>query len=564
MQPATTRKRKYRRWAIIGLLAAFVLVSIFLVLVNRFVEPLLKDRLHTLIVQGSDSLYTYKLHDLRANFFGGNVEVENLQIRIDSNRFNQLKQQNALPPLTMQLDLQKGYLKGLGVFSLLFGKKIEIREIGSRQADIKLSRHIRPRDTVRQEREPLWKAIQPKIKKIGIDRIKLDGVKMLYRNADTAESVKLQFDRFDATFNDVRIDSASSYDTSRIGFVKSFNMRFNDIKFRTPDSSAKMKAEWITYSSETRVLEVVDFKVQPTREDKESFYKAANMQKAMEVIQFNRMRFTGLRLERFIHNNVIEADSLVIQKPDISIYVDKSMPPTFESKVGHYPHQRLLKANASINIRHLSIVDAGLRYTEKSPKTMNEGTLVLKDINLTANNVTNDYYAIARNPVCTAQLKGKILETTPVEIQFRFYLDSANGRFDASGSVGSASAAQLNKLAVPLANTHLQAFNIQQLQFQVSGEDFEARGRVRMRYSNLSLVLQKRDEATGENKTNRFLTKLLNKFVLHPSNPGPDGVERTAENVRVMRLTDKAFFGLLWQTIFAGMQNIMMKYGRYQ
>jgi len=32
----------------------------------------------------------------------------------------------------------------------------------------------------------------------------------------------------------------------------------------------------------------------------------------------------------------------------------------------------------------------------------------------------------------------------------------------------------------------------------------------------------------------------------------------------VLRLTDKAFFGLLWQTIFAGMQNIMMKSGRYQ
>lgn len=562
--PEQPRKRRYKKWIITAFAVVAIILAILLVVVNRFVEPMLRDRLHTLIIQGSDSLYTYELGDLNANFFGGNVEVENLQIRIDSTRYNQLKRSNDLPALTMQLDLQRGYIKGLGVFSLLFGKRIDIGEIGSRQADIKLSRHVRSNDTVPRQSTPLWKAIQPDIKKIKIDRVNLAGLKMLYRNADTAESVKLQFDRFDASITDVRVDSVSAFDTSRIGLVKSFSIRFNDIKFRTPDSSAKMKAEWINYSSETKVLEIEDFKVQPTLEDKESFYKAVQSQKAMEVIEFDKMRFTGLRLERYLHNNVIEADSLVLQRPQVSIYIDKSMPPKFESKIGTYPHQRLLKADASIIIKHLAITGAELKYTERSPKTMQEGSLQLKDVSVSAQNITNDYYAIAKNPFCNAQMKGNILESTPIEVNFKFYLDSANGRFDANGTVGAVNAAQLNKLALPLANANLQSFNVQQLQFSLTAEDFEAKGNVRMRYSNLALVLRKTDEETGVTTTNKFLTKLLNKFVLHPSNPGADGVERTATNVRVMRLTDKAFFGLIWQTIFSGMQDIMMKSGRYQ
>ena len=57
---------------------------------------------------------------------------------------------------------------------------------------------------------PLWKAIQSNIKSISIDKINLDGVKLLYRNADTSESVKLQFDRCEALFKNVRIDSAAT------------------------------------------------------------------------------------------------------------------------------------------------------------------------------------------------------------------------------------------------------------------------------------------------------------------------------------------------------------------
>jgi hypothetical protein len=118
---------------------AFLLFFLFLLLLfsaNRLVEPILKERLHVLIIQGSDSLYQYKLGNLTANFFGGNVEVENLQLRVDSNRYFKLLNENSLPSLTMQLDLQKGEIKGLGVFSLIFGKRIKVSEIISKEANI--------------------------------------------------------------------------------------------------------------------------------------------------------------------------------------------------------------------------------------------------------------------------------------------------------------------------------------------------------------------------------------------------------------------------------------------
>jgi hypothetical protein len=369
----------------------FFLLLIFIFLLffaNRFVEPVLRDRLHTLIVQGSDSLYYYKLERLNANFFGGNVEVENLHIRVDSNRYFKMLQEDALPSLTMQLDLQKGRIEGLGVFSLIFGKQIKISEILSKEADLKLSRHVHKDTTKESNVVPLWKAIQPNIKSISIDKINLDGVKLLYRNADTSESVKLQFDRCEAVFKNIRIDSVATADTSRIGFAKELAMHFYDLKFRTPDSAYKMKAESISYSSVNKTLQVKDFKLQPTLE--ENFFKYATEQKNSYFVELKEVRFTNLLLDQYIHNNRIIADSVFISKPEISIGNDKTLPPSIESKIGKYPHQQLLKAEPDVIIKGMKLVNAKIAYTEKSEKTSKEARLIISNMDALFSNITND------------------------------------------------------------------------------------------------------------------------------------------------------------------------------
>jgi hypothetical protein len=560
-----TMQGAFRRYKKILIVAGSVLLALFLLLlffVNRFIEPVLEDRLHTLIIQGSDSLYKYSLGKLKANFYGGNVEVENLQITIDSNRYNYLRARNALPPLTMQLSLRKGHVKGVGIIDLLFGKKISIQEIMSSDADIKLARHARPED-VEEENIPVWKAFQPNISSVYVGRIKLDGIKLLYRNADTSESVKLQFDRCDALFENIRVDSAAAFDSSRMGFTKAISMRFNDLKYRTSDSTYKMKAAWITYSSTKRTLEIDSFKLQPTL-DKEDFYSAANRQTSRYHIEFAKMRFVNTRLDHFIHYNVIDADSVVFEKPEIKIYDDKTLPPDFESKIGAYPHQKLLQAAATIFVKNISFRDGLIEITEKGAKTNSEGTILINHVNFNANNVTNASSLIKANPVCSANFSGEILGGSPVNLSLKLYLDSSNGRFDASGWVKNVSAEQLNKVAVPLANVQINSCNIHELQFFVRGEDYSATGNVRMRYNNLSLTLRKTDEETGEIKTKKFVTKILNRFVIWPDNPGPDGIERVSQNKRVARLTTQSFFGILWKTIFAGMQDVMMKSGRYE
>jgi len=557
-------KKSRTRIILTGIAAFLILFVLFLgFFANRLVEPILRDRLHTLIIQGSDSLYHYQLGRLNANFFGGSVEVENLQIDMDSSRYRQLATQHRLPALTMKLNLVKGRIRGLAVLPLLFGKKIDIHEIYTKDADIMLLRHVHE-DIVSDKPQPLWKAMQPVINSIAINKINLDGIKLLYKNADTARSLQLQFDKCVALFNDIKVDSAAAADEERIAFTKSFDMQFYQLQFQSPDSMYKLKAESFTYSSTSKVFEVTGFRVQPTLTNKADFYKVMQRQESMYDLGFEKARFTNLLIDPFFERNILEADTLFIEKPQLRVYKDATLPPLLESKVGTYPHQRLLAANGIVHLKGLVVNNADIQYTERAEKTGLEGTVNFTNLKLRATNITNDKELIQQNNKCVLTANGYIFKTSPLQVQIDFYLDSLNGRFDAMGNIKNVTAAQLNTVSVPLANTNLRSFNMQHLAFAVQGHDYGAVSNVQMQYNNLSIILQKQDDETGAISTKKFLTKILNKFTLHQSNPGETGVMRQAVGVQRSRITSQSFFGLLWKSIFSGMQGVMMKSGRFE
>lgn len=538
-----------------------IIVGFFLYFINQFVEPILRQRLNTLITTGSDSLYHYRLGDLKINFYGGKAEVTDLNIWVDSSRYFQLKQANALPALTIQMELQRGYIKGLGLLPLILGRQILVSEIMSKEANIKLYRHVN-NSSATSETLPLWKAIQPVIKSIAIKRIKLNGIKLLYKNADTSESVKLQFDRCDALFKNIRVDSLAETDPDRIAFTKEIILHLNDLKFRTPDSTYKLKAEHIRYSSVKRTLEIEDFKLQPTLK-KEEFYKHIAFQQSMYFVEFKNIRFSNLYLEKFINENLIMADSVLISEPEIAIYNDKTLPKEFANKIGRYPHQMLLRTNTVIDVKGIRIENAALAYTEKSQKTLQEGKLSFKDINVFISNVTNDARLIKENSLCTAVASARLFDSSRLKAHFQFYLDSVQGAFSVSGEVDRLNAAQLNRVSQPLANAEIQTLNIQKALFTVQGDDYSTRTNMQMWYNNFSVILRKRDDETGANKTKKFISKLLNKYTLYPSNPDETGTLRRAHNVLYARVSTKPFFAVIWTSIYRGMQDIMMKNGRY-
>src|SRR5687767_10932344 len=101
MTPVSGNPKRRKKIILLSGVSILLLLLVLLSLSNRIIEPILRERLHTLIIKGSDSLYVYQLGSLKTNFLGGNVEVNNLHIWVDSVRYRKLQLNGALPTLTM-------------------------------------------------------------------------------------------------------------------------------------------------------------------------------------------------------------------------------------------------------------------------------------------------------------------------------------------------------------------------------------------------------------------------------------------------------------------------------
>jgi hypothetical protein len=304
------------------------------------------------------------------------------------------------------------------------------------------------------------------------------------------------------------------------------------------------------------VLQVDSFKLQPTLKKEE---RTDSIRKSWYTITFDKVDFKGLRLDRYLRYNRAEADSVIVQNPALSIYQDKLGLKSYRSKIGQYPHQQLLQANAIINIRNIIANNLQVDVIEKDEETRKEGTISLRDLTISVYNIVNDPVLIRKDPVMTASAAGKIIGS-PIEASFRFYLDSTEGKFDVKGKLSNVTARQINPLSLSLANIEVPSANIEGIDFFVRGQDYGANANVQMRYSNLAIAFLKRDKVTGDLSTRGFLTKILNRYALYTSNPA-SGSERKAENIKTARLTTQSFFGVIWQAVFAGMQNIILKTG---
>jgi hypothetical protein len=157
-----------------------------------------------------------------------------------------------------------------------------------------------------------------------------------------------------------------------------------------------------------------------------------------------------------------------------------------------------------------------------------------------------------------ASATGTALGKSPFEISWKFFLDATDGRYEADGRIKNISADQLNPVSKPIAGIQLNSLQLHDVAFHVNGNDNNAVSDVQMTYNDLYLTIKKTDTATGAVKTNSFATKVVNRLALRHNNP-EKGYQKNASGVSVLRISSQSFFGLLWKSVFAGIQSIIMK-----
>ena len=138
--------------------------------------------------------------------------------------------------------------------------------------------------------------------------------------------------------------------------------------------------------------------------------------------------------------------------------------------------------------------------------------------------------------------------------RFDFLLKDKNGSFGVSGRLNDMDGRELTPITRPLALVEIKSCYIQELTFNMQGNEKGASGTVKLIYDNLKIRILKRDEETSELKRKGLLSLFANALAVNNSNPR-DGKLHIA-HPRYTRDPRKSFFNLVWKTLFTGVKEI--------
>lgn len=551
------KKRSVLKKILIGIAILILLAAVaFQIFITRYLPPMVKDRLADIIVKGSDSLYRFEVGKFDVSFWGGSVQFSDLRITIDTARYKKMEAEKRLPPLTFQLNLPGGSINGIGLRALIWKKKIDISSIRFKSADIHLARHFRSADTTAAPDKPLWKLIQPNIRSIHIASVRCDDLKMTYQNVDSATSFRWAFDKCNILFSDIRVDSASANDSTRLLFAKNVGLAAEDIKMKTPDGLYYLFAGQIAYTSSERALLVKDFDFHPTM-NQQQFNSHWGYEHEIYKLKMPVIELKNFQLQQWISYNRLRVDTVKLTSPSIAVHMDRNPRDNPYSKKGKYPQQLLQKAPFSILIKRLKATDASMVYTETNDKTQMTGKLQFSSLNGVIDNITNDTAALMRSRECIADIRGTVMRSGSLHAIFRFNLADRAGAFGVNATITHLDAPQLQPLFKAMTATDIQSFNMQRLDYTMTGNENAARGNLKMHYTDMNILLNKVEEDKSFNKRG-FLSFLANRLVIYKENP-KDGDERVATNIPLQRDPTRSFFNLVWKTLYTSAADIVLR-----
>jgi len=536
----------------------FILIAgvAFQVYITRYLSPMVRSRLEDIIVKGSDSLYQFQVRDFDVGFWGGSITFKDLHIYTDSNRYRQMLAEKKLPALTMDLNINRGYVEGIHLRNLIFKKEVDIKEITINKADVKLVRHFRGVEDHYEKGEPLWKLIQPKMKSIAVKAIVFREVDVNYHNIDSSTAFNWQFNKSTVIFNDLLIDSLSAQDSTRILFSKNAGFLAKDIKVNTTDGLYQLAADEMKYSSSECVAEFKQFSFLPRISDA-GFNKHFGYQHERYKVNVPGIQLRNFSLPRWISNNELIADTMELASPNLDIYLDRNAKPNPYSKLGQYPHQLLQRASFGVRIKHINTTNAKMTYHEKNDKNGMTGTVVFPAINGHIENVTNNPQDIAKNNICIARVRSMAQSRGRLNAVFRFNLADRSGAYSLNATIENLDAAQLHDLALAMTSAEMQTFRMKRLDYSLSANERSGTAHLKMQYSDMDVLLSKVDE-NGNLDKKGLLSFFVNHMVIYNENP-KNGEERTADNVTVSRDITRSFFNHIWKTLYTSAGKIVIR-----
>lgn len=516
-------KRKTVSKVLIGLLA---FIGLFLITLNFFIEPWLKDKITTAVNEKSDD-YRIVIKRIDISVLRPGIELKSISIQSKQTTESE-------DALNIQVDFIK--VKGINVWKLIANKDIAVKALIISKSNIN---GVLPPASKKEKKATILPL------NIKIDRILLDTINVDVRHDSTAQAYAIK--KAVINVNDLQF---SKDDTLSADVIKNFNLKAETIRMVSADSMYTYNIDTLNFSDTLNKLEIAAFSIAPNYGNYEF-----TSQYPHEIDRFEaslaKINIHDFHPSDYIASKNIGSSFIEIDKMDLTIFRDKRKAETQNEKT---EFQDLIYNYAGdINIDSIGVKQGNVTYIEHAEKAEEPGRISFNDIaaklykisNLPKYKTTNDSLSL----IATAFLMGK----GKVDFNLQVKLYDPRNTFKLTGSVSEMQGSDLNPIVSKNAFVYINSGIINKMDFTFTANSTESNGDMRLLYQDLDVTVKdkKSNDTTGLKEK---IISLFANIIIIESNPEKNEAIRIGD-IHYKRNPKKSFFNYVSKSIITGVKS---------
>ncbi len=541
-----------------GRTIAFSILIFFIVLFaggiwywNANKETIIKTKIETAVRDKSNDLYKIKYDSLQLDELSGYLSVSNMNLMYDSARYNVLDKLGNAPSVLLNIHIPQIIASGVNTSRVLIKNEI----VGRKLEIIRPVINIIYPNSKKDKRatvppKEIFEQILGNIKLIQADTIVITDAQINTSTTRKTKKVNIHLQDVSMTLVNLKVDSISNADTSRILFAKEVNIICRKITWRSASKFYNYTADNISINSVNNLLRVKNFRVVPVMNE-DAFVNAKPIQDYRFDFSFSDVQLQNINMEQ-LFAATITADTMLIGPASLKIYCDVAIPSDKKNRIERYPLHVIELIPIPVNVKKLILSNAFVEYKERSSITRESGKVQFYSINANFSNITNDKKSVATNNIMTADINTKFLNITPLKTNWKFYLLHPEGRFDVNGSLAAMDATLFNPLTIPMGPSRINKGMINALEFNFRGNDNGMDGDMKLLYTDFNITMLERDKGATEMDRKSLQSALANLIIIN-SNPKKHGDIREVQT-HIDRNTNQSIFYLSWKSLLSGIE----------
>jgi hypothetical protein len=533
-----------------------VLIVAGLIFWRNYKYKLVNKKLDNLVTGKSRGLYQISYKNLFIDEAGGNISVENVEVMADSLVYHSMEEQNSTPQNIFHIQVPKLHITGVKTPKALLNKEISAHIIRIENASIEIIMAKGKKENesgLDKLMDPgLYRQLLGRLNSIAADSVVLENSTLTLVDKDS-KRIRCKTAGLSLRFAFVAIDSVHQKDSSRILFSKELAIHCNQLDLPFRNKIYTLSVSGFDYSSQTATMHTEHIAIIPALSESD-FAKAHKFAKDRFDIRIGSLDVKNID-RRGILNQQFLADTIQLNDASFRIFRDKSYPHDSVDRTHDYPQEAIMRLDLPIFVKNILFNRSYIEYKEKNEKSDSSGKVSFYHVQAALTNVTNMPEYIRRNNIMRLDFKSSFLNQTGFSAVIRMKLNDRKGDFQLDAQLGEMNAVMLNPLVKPVALAEMDKGKINGLRYHLDATNTHAKGRLMLRYEDLSVKLLKIDEDKNKYKR-KFFPTLAAGVLIKKSNP-MNGELRSG-NVDYARDIHRSIFHLMWKSMFTGIKKIVI------